>query len=241
MKAVLLAAGRGERLRPRTDTIPKCMLEVQGKPILQHWIERLRSDGVTELFINLHHLPEKVREYFGTGKDWGVQITYCEEKLLLGTAGGIKSFEGLLRGERFIVIYADNLSDCSLKSIYDFHVSRHAFATISLCWLDDPTSCGIAKINDEGYITRYREKPEKHEIFSNLINAGIYVFEPMVLSYIEPGVNSDISLHVLPKLIEDERRLYGYDYSGYILKFDRPSDWKRSLAFLAERSRSAST
>jgi mannose-1-phosphate guanylyltransferase len=191
---------------------------------------------VKEAFINLHHLPENVYEHFGDGTDWGIKITYHEERQLLGTAGGLKSFETSLRQGPFIVIYADNLSNCSLRDIYRYHLSHSSLVTMSLCWLDDPISCGIAALDDHGRIVRYQEKPQRREIFSNLINAGIYVFEPAVLDYIEAGVNSDLSLDVLPKIIRDGQPMFGFEYKGYILKFDRPSDWDRSLAFLEHQS-----
>src|SRR5437762_818939 len=112
MKALLLAAGRGDRLRPLTDTTPKCMLSFEGKPLLEHWLYKLHSFGVRDVVINVHHLPDVIVNYFGSGERWGMQIQYSREVELRGTSGALRQVASIFGNERFLVIYADNQSTC---------------------------------------------------------------------------------------------------------------------------------
>ena len=141
-KAMLLAAGRGERLRPLTDKVPKCMVTVWGKPILEHNIERLVQFGVTELVINLCYLPEVVMNHFGDGRRWGLKIAYSIEEEALGTAGGVKRVETHF-DRTFLVWYGDNLSNCNLERLCNLHREKSAKATMALFYREDPTASGI--------------------------------------------------------------------------------------------------
>jgi NDP-sugar pyrophosphorylase family protein len=233
MKALLLAAGRGERLRPLTDTTPKCMLSFEGKPLLEHWIDKLRLFGIRELVINVHHLPETIVDHFGSGDRWNMQIQYSREPELLGTSGALRRVKTQFEDERFLVIYADNQSTCWLADIVEFHDQRGGVATMSVCWIEDPRSCGIVGFDAQGRIKRFFEKPAAEQIFSHYINAGIYVFEPAVLDYIPNGGASDFSRDVFPRMLASGVPLYAFAYDGYVLKFDTFEDWKKSEAIVA--------
>lgn len=237
MKAVVLAAGRGDRLRPLTDRLPKVMLEFDGRPLLAHSLEQLRRHGLREVAINLHHLPEAIVRYFGDGERWGMRIHYSYEAELLGTAGTLRNLEAFLGREPFFLLYGDNVTDCDLSRLARFHRNRAAIATVAVCWLENPCSCGIVEIDASDRIVRYQEKPRPEDVFSHYINAGVYYFEPEIGRYLSDPPASDLSLHVLPRLLKDRAALLAYRYGGYVLKFDSFEDWEVSQNVLAERRR----
>jgi mannose-1-phosphate guanylyltransferase len=237
MKAMLLAAGRGERLRPLTDTTPKCMLRFEGKPLLEHWIDKLHSVGIRDVVINVHHLAEVVVDYFGCGERWDMHIEYSRESELLGTSGALRHVKSWFEDQSFLVIYADNQSTCGLHDIVEFHIRHDSVATMSVCWIEDPRSCGIVGFDAQGRVERFLEKPTVEQVFSHYINAGIYVFEPSVFDYIPKSGVSDFSRDVFPRMLTARAPLYAFAYDGYVLKFDTFEDWKKSEAVVAnERS-----
>ena len=209
LKAMILAAGRGTRLRPLTEQIPKCMVRVAGKPVLEHTVEWLLGFGVKEMVINLHYLPQVVVSYFGDGSKWGASITYSIEQELLGTAGGVKNVGWFFDGP-FLLWYGDNMSTCKLDRLYEFHRAKGGIATIALHYRQDPTTSGIAGLDENERITRFLEKPRSNEVFSNWVCAGIYVLEPSVLGHIPAGGAPDFGRHVLPAMLADGQPLFGY-------------------------------
>jgi NDP-sugar pyrophosphorylase family protein len=239
MKAMLLAAGRGERLRPLTDSTPKCMLPFKGKPLLEHWMDKLHSFGVHDVVINVHHLAEVITDYFGSGERWEMRIQYSRELELLGTSGALRQVKSQFEDEKFLVIYADNQSTCELREIVEFHVRHGGMATMSACWIEDPRSCGIVGFDEQGRIQRFMEKPTAGQVFSHYINAGIYVFEPKIFEYIPSSGVSDFSRDVFPRMLEARALLYAFAYDGYVLKFDTFDDWKKSEASVANEKRPA--
>lgn len=212
-KAMLLAAGLGTRLRPLTDTVPKCMVPVCGKPVLEYNIQWLKKHGVTELIINLHHLPEVVMDYFGDGRRWGVHITYSLEEQPLGTAGGVKNVAWFFDGP-FFVWYGDNLSTCNLSRLYSFHRAKGGVAAIALYHRDDVAQSGIVGLGEDGHIERFLEKPRPDQVFSRWVNAGIYVLEPAVLDFIPRNGAPDFGRDVFPAMLADGQPLYGYRLSA---------------------------
>jgi NDP-sugar pyrophosphorylase family protein len=213
MKAMLLAAGRGTRLRPITDQIPKCMLPIAGKPLLQINIEWLRMFGFIELVINLYSLPQVIIDHFGDGHKWGVHITYSLEDKILGTAGGVKH-AGQYFDNTFLVWYGDNLSTCNLADLVAFHQSEKGLATVVLFHREDVTSSGIIKLDEHNRIVRYLEKPQPDQIFSHWVNAGIYILEPEIMSSIPSEGESDFGRDIFPMLLQKNFPLYGYKMSG---------------------------
>ena len=201
-RAMLLAAGRGTRLRPLTDTVPKCMVPVAGKPLLEHTVEWLRRYGVTDIMINVHHLGEAVSGHFGDGSRLGVNIQYSREKELLGTAGGVKNVSWFFRDAPFFLWYGDNLAKCRLDKLWESHRSQGAAGTIALHYREDPTQSGIVGFNEGGRVVRFLEKPSPDQVFSHWVSAGILALEPQVLSVIPSGTASDFGRDVLPALLE---------------------------------------
>jgi mannose-1-phosphate guanylyltransferase len=211
-KAMLLAAGLGTRLHPLTDSVSKCMIPIAGKPLLEHNVGVLRSYGVTDLVINLHHLPETVMNHFGDGSGFGVRITYSHEPELLGTAGAVKKVERFFDGP-FFIWYGDNLSTCRLDRLWQFHQSRRGVATIALHHREDPTRSGIVGLDLDDRITRFLEKPRPDQIFSNWVSAGILVLEREVLKAIPAESVVDFGRDVFPALTQQDCAVFGYRMS----------------------------
>jgi len=207
---MLLAAGLGTRLKPLTDHCPKCMVTVAGKPVLQRNIEWLQSQGIVDLVVNLHHYSEVVTGYFGDGSAFGVRLEYSYEPELLGTAGALWAARRFLSSERFWVIYADNLVNCSLNRMAGLHRSREAILTMGLFWRDDVSASGVAVVDEDGRILNFKEKPRPFEADSHWVNAGLFLCEPKILEYIPPETPSDFGHHILPMLLAAGELMYGY-------------------------------
>jgi NDP-sugar pyrophosphorylase family protein len=212
MKAMLLAAGEGRRLRPLTDNLPKPMIQVSGRPILEYTVRLLAQHGINELVVNLHHRPEAISNFFGDGCRWGVSITYSYEPELLGTAGAVKRMAHLFT-ETFFVVYGDNLTTCDLKRLLSYHRCKGGIGTVALHYREDPTSSGIVKLDDTDRITRFLEKPRPEEAFSHWVNAGILVLEPQVLDAIHNDGPADFGRDIFPVLLARGQPLYGYRMS----------------------------
>jgi NDP-sugar pyrophosphorylase family protein len=228
MKTMILAAGQGTRLGPLTASLPKCMIPIGGMPILEHTLIRLRCHGVAEVIINLYHQPDVIPAYFGDGSRWGMRITYSLEQELLGTAGGVKHAASFFDGP-FLVLYGDNLSTCDLSRLARKHQEHGAMATMALYWRDDPTSSGIGEVNAEDSIVRFVEKPRPEEVFSNWVNAGIYLLNPEVLDLIPTGQPCDFGREVFPRMLAEGRTIYGYRMQGDegLWWIDTPADLAR--------------
>jgi NDP-sugar pyrophosphorylase family protein len=207
-QAILLAAGKGTRLKPVTDLIPKCMVQIWGKPVLEWNIEHLVHHGVTDIVINLHYLPEVVQSHIGDGSRWGVRITYSYENTLLGTAGAVKKVANYWVG-RFIVWYGDNLSTCNLDRLTTDHINHGGIGTIALIEREDVSASGVIELNEQKRVTHFFEKPLSGTTNSKYVNAGIYVLEPEILDYIPSGY-SDFGKDIFPNMLADGRLLYGY-------------------------------
>jgi len=228
---MILAAGKGTRLRPLTETVPKCMVTIAGKPLLQYTIEWLRKYRVTEIIINLYHLPEVISNYFGDGGRWGVHITYSLERELLGTAGGVKNVAWFFDGP-FFVWYGDNLSTCRLDRLWEFHRARSGIATIALHYREDPTQSGIVGLDERDRVVRFLEKPGPDQVFSHWVNAGIFVLEPQLLEVIPSDGYSDFGQDIFPTLLAKGAPIYGYRLSEqeYLWWIDTPEDLQRVQA-----------
>ncbi len=222
MKAVLLAAGKGKRLGELTETTPKPMLPVLGKPLIVHNIEMCRRFGINNIYINLHHLPEVITDYLGDGKRFGVAITYSREETILGTAGGVKRFAEKLSEERFFVIYADNHSNYDLGTIYDRHCKASADMSIALFEHEGISQSGVAWMDEGGWIYRFVEKPKNEVINSPWVNAGIYLMEPKLLDLIPAGF-SDFGRDVIPRYITDGYKILGVQMPTPVLAIDTPA------------------
>jgi NDP-sugar pyrophosphorylase family protein len=226
MKAVLLAAGRGERIRDVVDTVPKPMIEISGKPILQQNVEWLVRFAVTDLYINLHHLPDVIEGHFGDGSKWDANIRYSYEERLLGTAGATRKIADDYWGavdKPFLVVYGDNLlSEFDLTAVLDFHQANRGIGTMCLYHRDDVSQSGIAVLDESRRITRFIEKPGPAEAISHWVNAGIYVLEPEILKYIPEGQPYDFGRDVFPNVLAVGETLFGMVSDAHLIAVDTP-------------------
>ncbi|HJV44798.1 MAG TPA: sugar phosphate nucleotidyltransferase [Bacillota bacterium] len=214
MKAVIMAGGKGTRLRPLTSNLPKPMVPLLGRPCMEYIIELLKEHGITEIAVTLQYLPESIKNYFGDGSDFGVKIVYFEESIPLGTAGSVKNCEEFL-DDRFLVISGDALTDFNLREAIEYHVKNESVATMILSKVENPLEYGVVMTNDAGHITRFLEKPSWSEVFSDTVNTGIYILEPFVLSLFEKNVEFDFSKNLFPILLSQGQRMMGYIANGY--------------------------
>jgi mannose-1-phosphate guanylyltransferase/phosphomannomutase len=214
MKAVVMAGGEGNRLRPLTSNQPKPMVPVVGKPCMEHILELLREHGMNEVIVTVAFLPQAIRSYFGEGETLGMQIGYSVEESPLGTAGSVRLTARQL-DETFLVISGDALCDVDLSALVAFHKERGAAVTIGLKSVENPLEFGIVVTDEEGRIERFLEKPSWGQVFSDTINTGIYVMEPEVLKHVPSDRPYDFSKELFPYLLEMGRPLYGYVMDGY--------------------------
>ena len=214
MKAVVMAGGEGNRLRPLTSNQPKPMVPVVGKPCMEHILELLREHGMDDVIVTVAFLPQAIRSYFGEGETLGMQIGYSVEESPLGTAGSVRLTAKQL-DETFLVISGDALCDVDLSALVAFHKERGAAVTIGLKSVENPLEFGIVVTDEEGRVERFLEKPSWGQVFSDTINTGIYVMEPEVLKHVPADRPYDFSKELFPYLLEMGRPIYGHVMDGY--------------------------
>jgi mannose-1-phosphate guanylyltransferase / phosphomannomutase len=214
MKAVIMAGGEGTRLRPQTSNLPKPMLPLVGRPMMEHIVSLLRRHGVTDIVVTVAFLPNAIRSYFGDGSELGVRMVYATEETPLGTAGSVRNARDEL-DERFLVISGDVLTDIDLTAVVQYHEKNGALATLALCPVDNPLEFGIVITREDGSIERFLEKPGWGQVFSDTINTGIYVLEPEIFDMIPEGRAVDFSSEVFPAVLEAGGPLFGYVADGY--------------------------
>jgi len=231
MNAMILAAGKGTRLYPLTETLPKPMVPVNGTPVLEHTVRLLRDHGVRRIAINLHHLPESVRNHFGDGSRFGVDIRYSEETELLGTAGGVKNLETFFE-DPFLVIYGDVLTDLDLTALVAFHRSRagQPHATLALDRRPDAAQCGSVGLDADDRICGFVEKPRPEEIRSPWVNSGVMVLDQALLARIPSGRFCDFGREILPAWLADGVPLHGWRLPAETLLIDvgTPENYARA-------------
>jgi NDP-sugar pyrophosphorylase family protein len=213
VKALILAAGEGSRLRPLTLTRPKPMLPIGGRPLLEHTVRWLRSYGIVDLAINLHYRGDAVTSHFTDGSNFGVNITYSHEETLAGTAGAVRKLNSYFHTTALIV-YGDLLTNINLRRLLSFHfekslASKGPVITLSLYEPPNPRDCGIVELNSEGRVLRMQEKPKEDALFSTLSFAGVMVIDRAVIELIPPDTFYDFGYHVLPDAIRRGLPMYG--------------------------------
>jgi len=202
MKAFLLAAGVGSRLRPITDTTPKCMLAIGGQPLLDIWLDAFDRAGVDEVLVNLHHLPDVVRNHLKARAE-SLQppaVRTVFEPELLGSAGTLAANRALVDGEEmFLACYADNLTDFDLRSLAETHQAHGAIATLTVFHSERPAAGGVVELDGAGTVVGFTEKPSQP--VSDLVNAGMYALHPRVIDEIGGPPPRDIGYDLLPRLV----------------------------------------
>ncbi len=213
MKAIILAGGLGTRLHPLTINIPKPMIPVANRPLMEYTVELLAKHGIKDITALLFHQPHKIKNHFGDGKDFGVKMSYVEATSDFGTAGAVKFAAKDFR-EPFLVISADLITDFDLSKVIEFHNSKEAALTIVLTRVSNPLPYGIVIINKDGKIKRFLEKPSWSEVFSDTVNTGIYLIDPKVLSNIPDEKSFDFSHDLFPILLDNKEKLFGCVMEG---------------------------
>lgn len=216
MKAMILAAGKGTRVRPLTYELPKPMIPILGKPVMEYLVEELARHGFDEIMVNVSHLPERIERYFGDGRRWGVEIGYSFEGHIeegeivarpVGSAGGLKriqEFSGFF-DDTFLVVCGDALIDLDLTAAVRRHWQSRAVASVVVHEVprERVPNYGVVVCDEAGFITSFQEKPSVAQARSNLVNTGIYIFEPEVLDLVPGGVVYDIGSELFPKILEN--------------------------------------
>lgn len=220
MKAFVLAAGNGTRLRPMTDAIPKCLLPIRGVPLLQIWLENCQAAGITDVLINVHGHAEKMRDFIST-QNTGVRVVLAEEKELLGSAGTLRANRAfVVNEEAFFVLYADVLTNLNLREMLEVHRRNSLPATLGIYQVPDPGRCGIVSINSEDIVQKFVEKPEHPE--SDWAFSGVMVAAPRILDFVPQHDPADIGFDVLPRLAG---KMAVYRIRDYLLDIGTPANY----------------
>jgi mannose-1-phosphate guanylyltransferase len=209
MRAMVLAAGLGTRLRPLTYEITKPMVPVLDRPVMEHILDLLERHGITDVIANLHYFPEMIREYFGD------RITYRYEPELLGTAGGVRACAEFLGDEPFLVISGDALTDIDVTALAERHREAGGIATLAVKQVPDTREYGVVLHDREGRITGFQEKPAPEEALSNLGNCGIYMFEPQIFDYFPAEPFVDWAKDVFPVLLDNDIPFHIHEVREY--------------------------
>jgi mannose-1-phosphate guanylyltransferase len=227
MKAMILAAGLGTRLRPITYDRPKPMVPVLNRPVMEHIALLLSRHGFTEVIANLHWFPELIRSHFGDGSEFGVDLSYSQEEALLGTAGGVRQAAGFL-GDSFLVISGDALTDIDLAAMREFHGSHDGIATLATKRVTDTTQYGVVIVSPDGRVQGFQEKPDPAEALSDLANCGIYMFDSEIFDHFpgegevsklagpdDPAGFTDWAMDVFPSLLDSDLPFYSHEIDAY--------------------------
>jgi NDP-sugar pyrophosphorylase family protein len=220
MKAMVLAAGLGTRLRPFTNDKPKCLVPLAGHPLLDWTLRWLSNSGVNECVINLHYFPNKVQDFIGDGSQYGLQIHYSYEPELLGTAGAVKKVEAFF-DRPFFVIYSDNFSQWNLRNLVEVHEKNQAVATMAVHWREDVSQSGVVELDQDNRILRLVEKPKAGQDPNNhYVNAGFYYLDQRVLDYIPDGKFCDFAFDVFPKMLHSGEKIFAVKMEDPIIGID---------------------
>ncbi|MEH2312896.1 MAG: NDP-sugar synthase [Nostoc sp.] len=243
MKAMILAAGKGTRVRPITYTIPKPMIPILQKPVMEFLLELLRRHGFDQIMVNVSHLAEEIENYFRDGQRFGVQIAYSFEGKIddegklegeaIGSAGGMRRIQDFspFFDDTFVVLCGDALIDLDLSAAVKWHRARGAIATIITKSVpkEEVSSYGVVVTDEEGRVKAFQEKPSTEEALSTNINTGIYIFEPEVFNYIPSGVEYDIGSQLFPKLVEIKAPFYAIPMDFEWVDIGKVPDYWRAI------------
>jgi mannose-1-phosphate guanylyltransferase len=226
MKAMVLAAGLGTRLRPITYAVPKPMVPVLNRPLMEHTVRLLTRQGFGEAIANLHWFPEAIEGHFGDGSEFGLDLAYSREERLLGTAGGVRNAAGFL-GDSFLVVAGDALTDIDLRAMREFHESHDGLVTMATKRVAETDQFGVVIAAEDGRIQGFQEKPDPAEALSDLANTCIYMFRAEVFDHFPaPGTSNDAgpddppefadwAKDVFPALLEADVPFYSHEIDAY--------------------------
>ena len=210
-----MAAGLGTRLRPLTYEIPKPLVPVANRPIMEHILVRLGSNGLGEVIANLHWFPDTIRDRFGDGSRLGIELTYSYEEELLGTAGGVRNVREYFGSDPFLVMAADALTDIDLGGLAEAHRANDGIATLAVKRVPNVSEFGVVVTGADGRVQGFQEKPDPAEALSDLANCMIYVLEPEAFDYFPDQLAVDFALDVFPALLEHDVPFHVHVTDGY--------------------------
>lgn len=226
MKVVIIAGGKGTRIASVNSEIPKAMIPVEGKPIIEHEVLLALRYGFKDFIFIIGHLGEHIRQHFGDGSRWGAHIDYFQEEQPLGTAGALGNLREQM-DEDFFVFYGDTIMDIDMHAMLDYHRHKQADATLFIHPNDHPYDSDVVDIDEEGRVRRFLLKPHPENLVCrNMVNASLFILSPNVLQRIEPGVKSHIEKDILPRCLHDGLRLYGYVSFEYIKDMGTPDRYE---------------
>jgi len=214
MKAMIMAAGVGSRLMPMTADIPKPMIPMVNQPLMANTVQVLNAHGFKSIIANLHYHADVISSYFGDGREFGVDMRYSYEEVLLGTAGGVKRCEWFLN-DTFVIVSGDALTDIDLTELLKAHRAKGALASIALAEVPDVENFGVVVTDENGLIRSFQEKPRPEQALSRLVNTGIYVFEPEIFEQIPGERFYDFGKQVFPHLVKIGAPFYGLTMNNY--------------------------
>jgi mannose-1-phosphate guanylyltransferase len=224
MKGLILAGGKGTRLRPLTINTPKPVVPVANSPFLLYQIDLMRSAGIDEIILSLSYQPRKIEDLLKDGSDYGVWIRYAVEGTPLGTGGAFKNAEDHIDSST-VVFNGDVLTDINLAAVVEHHRAKKAVATIVLTPVENPSAYGLVETSPDGWIQRFIEKPGPDEITCNTINAGIYVLEPSVLKYMPKGEPYSFERQLFPTLLEHKEPVLSFVFDKYWIDIGTPQKY----------------
>ena len=214
MQALILAGGKGTRLRPLTMHTPKPIVPIANQPFLLYQLELLKRADVRDVILSLSYQPQKIEDKLGDGSDFNVRVSYAVEASPLGTAGAYRNAASMI-SETTVVFNGDVLTDIDMNDVIRFHREQQAAATIVLAPVENPTAYGLVETEKDGRVRRFLEKPSPEEVTCNTINAGIYILEPRVLDYVPEGEPFMFEYGVFPQLLERKEPFFAYIWRGY--------------------------
>ncbi len=239
MKAIILAGGKGERLKSVTRSLPKPMIRVCGKPVLEHIIKLFKKNGLTDLIVSLYYLPEKITSYFESGRKFGVNIRYIYEdkNKPLGTAGAIIKAKKFI-DNTFIVAYGDILRELDIKKMINYHRKNKVLATIAVYRNSNPNPKSEVRFDKDGLITVFQERPNAEKIKGKVIwsNASFYVFEPGIFDFLPENRASDFGKDIFPKVIASGGKVIAYRQKGYLFDIGDLKKLKKAKNYFSQRT-----
>ena len=215
MKAMVMAAGLGTRLRPLTYEVPKPMVPVANRPVIELIMRSLAKQGFNEVVANLHWFPETVRDHLGDGSELGIELTYSFEEHLLGTAGGVRNVRDHFGDEPFLVMAGDALTDIDLGALLHAHRAHDGLATLAVKRVANTSEFGVVVTDSEGRVQGFQEKPDPAEALSDLANCMIYAFDPTVFDHFPDDEVIDFALDVFPALLAADVPFHVHETKAY--------------------------
>ncbi|HTY39756.1 MAG TPA: NDP-sugar synthase [Candidatus Paceibacterota bacterium] len=235
-QAVILSAGLGTRLRPYADTMPKPMLPILGRPMLEWHIMQYKKHGVSEFFLNTHYLPEVITDYFGDGSKFGVKMNYSLEPVILGTAGGVKNFESQL-DDAFYLIYGDTFSLVDYtKLAAAFAAHPDAIGIQRMKKTDDYADADVAEIDPTGKFIAIHAKPHTQKYANAYRMRGAFILKKEILSFVPPSTPYEIGKQLLPDIVAKGKAFYSYECDDYSKGIDTEDKWREVEKYLVEHN-----